>query len=153
MSGEPRAESQSKGDKQMATEAYHKLSRVSFSDGRPIAVAWDGWTLLLDYRNWQEEILRFKFRGVAFVSGYGSGASLCEGAVSCESPEIEHAKSRLANDWGSKETWKDAELTQLVISDDVPVLTVVFKDVEIQRLTGESDTINAKFADFDHPET
>jgi hypothetical protein len=35
----------------MTTEAYHKLSRVDSSDGRPIGIAWDGWTLLLDYRN------------------------------------------------------------------------------------------------------
>ena len=31
------------------------------------------WTLLLDYKNWQEKAIRFVFKGVAQVSGYGGG--------------------------------------------------------------------------------
>jgi hypothetical protein len=137
----------------METEAYRKLSRVDFHDGQPIGVAWDGWTLLLDYRNWQEENLRLKFKGVAFVSGYGGGASLCSASVSCDSPEIEQAKKMLAHDWGSAETWRTKELTQLVLSDDVPLLTVIFEDVEIEQLSDCRDTIGSKFAEFRASET
>jgi hypothetical protein len=137
----------------METEAHRKLRRVDFHDGHPIGVAWNGWTLLLDYENWKEEIIRLKFRGVAFVSGYGGGAPLCSAAVSCDCPEIEQAKQRLSNDLGSNETWKTKDLTHFVISDDVPLLTIIFDDVEIERLSDHSESIDSKFAEFHGSET
>ena len=65
----------------MATEAYDKLSGIDFNDLHPLGVAWNGWTLLLDYKNWEAHHLRLKFKGVAFVSGYGGGASLCNAVL------------------------------------------------------------------------
>ena len=132
----------------MQTEAYRKLSRVSFHDGQPIGIAWDGWTLVLDYKDWQEQLLRFKFHGVAFVSGFGGGASLCHAAISCDSPEIEKVKKSLSQDWGTGKMWRTKDLTQLVISDDMPLLNVIFHDVDIEHLKDDSATITAKFPEF-----
>jgi hypothetical protein len=137
----------------MTTEAYDKLTRIDFNDGHPIGVAWDGWTLLLDYRNWQEKVVRFTFKGVAHVSGYGGGASLCSARVSVNSPEIDRVKELLGRDWGTNETWNEAELTELVIFDDVSLLTVIFQDVEIEYLGDETATIDSTFADFHDSET
>ena len=39
----------------MTTEANDTLSQVDFSDGHPIGVAWNGWTLLLDYKLARED--------------------------------------------------------------------------------------------------
>lgn len=133
----------------MSTDAYERLSSIDFSDGHPTAVAWDGWTLLLDYENWKEETLRLKFTGVAYVSGVGGGASLCEANVSVGSAEIERVQEKLAQDWGTWDRWKDKTLTQLVIAEDVPLLTIVFEDVEITKLRRPADSIAAKFTEFD----
>ena len=76
----------------MPTSAYDKLSLIDFSDGRPLAIAWDGCTLLLDYENWKEQVVRFRFTNVAYLSGYGCGGSLCSAEVSCDAPEIETVK-------------------------------------------------------------
>jgi hypothetical protein len=132
----------------METEAYRKLSGFDFSDGHPIGIAWNGWTLLLDYMNWLQETLRLKFKGVAFLSGYGGGASLRSATVSWDSPEIEQAKKMLTHDWHTNEFWKTKNLTQLVIFGDVPLLTIILEDVEIERLSDPTNAVEAKFAEF-----
>ncbi len=108
---------------------------------------------LLDDQNWQQETLRLKFTGIARWSGVGGGASLCRAVVSCDSPEIENARRVLSQDWGTKELRQGKELTQLVISDDVPLLTIVFADYKIEHLSESSGTIIAKFSEFDDPES
>ena len=132
----------------MTTEANDTLSQVDFGDGHPIGVAWNGWTLLLDYKNWQEKTIRFIFRSVAYVSGYGGGASLCSARVSVDSPEIERVQELLGQDWGTKETWKESELPELVVFDDMSLLTVIFHDVEVEILAEHSETIDSTFAEF-----
>lgn len=126
----------------MHTRAYEKLSKVSFSDGHPIAFAYDGTTLVLDYENWQEKIVRLIFKRVAYVAGYGASASLCEATILCSSPEIDRTKETLAQDWCSGASWKEPGLTQLVLQSDVPILTIIFEDVEIEQLKDEKNRID-----------
>ena len=132
----------------MDTEAFRKLGGIDFHDGQPIGIAWNGSTLLLDYGNWQEQVLRLKFTGVASVVGYGGSASLCDARATCDSDEIEQTRQRLSVDWVSGSSWQASKLTQIVILDDVPLLTVVFENVEIELLGDDSDTIERSFSEF-----
>ena len=51
-------------------------------------------------------------------------------------------------DWGTKETWKESELPELVVFDDMSLLTVIFHDVEVEILAEHSETIDSTFAEF-----
>lgn len=111
--------------------AVEILKRISFSDGQPVRVEYDGRELVLDYRDWQERVIRLRFSGVAYFEGYGGSASLCEAIIRDSSPEIDQVRQRLSEDWGSREGWQGCQLTEFVIVDDLPLLRVIFESVEV----------------------
>jgi hypothetical protein len=116
----------------MASPAVDVLRQFDFSDGHPLNLSYDGRTLLLDYQDWRERVVSFRFEGVAFFSCFGGNASLCSAEILDDTPEIQKARESLAHDWGTWDYWKEKQLTQLVIRDDVPLLTVVFENVTFQ---------------------
>jgi hypothetical protein len=113
------------------TSPKERLERISFSDGRPIGLSYDGETLLLRYQNWQEKIITLKFTGVAYFACYGASGSLCEAHILEDSPMVEDVKKKLQSDWGSAEAWRDTKLTELRIVDDLPLVQVIFEDWEL----------------------
>lgn len=107
------------------------LRDFAFSDGQYLAHFADGDRCVMDYHNWREELYRFVFDGVALIRAYGGTASLCEASIATDSPLIDDARRVLAQDWGTSGGPQGVPLVELTISDDVPVLAIVFTDVRI----------------------
>ena len=113
------------------TNPGQTLRDFSFSDGQYLAHFMDSESCVMEYRNWQEQLFRFAFSGVAFVRAYGGSASLCSATVATDSELIDDARRVLGRDWGTSGGPKDIPLVELTISDDVPLFSIVFSDVRI----------------------
>ena len=112
-------------------DSEEALRDFSFADGQYLAHFADGESCVMDYRNWREELFRFIFGGVALVRAYGGSVSLCDATIATDSQLIADTRRLLADDWGTSGGPKDLALTELTITDDVPVFTVIFTDVRI----------------------
>lgn len=124
------------------TEASEFLNRFSFHDGQYLGHFADIETCVMEFRNWQENVFRFVFTGVALVRSYCGTSSLCEATIRTESDLIDECRSVLAADWGSSGGPKDVKLTELTITDDVPLFSVVFTEVEIIGPIDEADRMS-----------
>ena len=62
--------------------------------------------------------------------------------------KLKRSKKTLAGDWATWDGWKAIQLTRLMISDNVPLLTLVFEDVEVEELSDTSAAIRARFEAF-----
>lgn len=117
------------------------LEHFSFSDGQYLPHFSEGHICVMEYLNWQERLFRFVFSGVAMVRSYCGTSSLCEARVRTDSELIDDCRRVLTDDWGSSGGPKDVALMELTITDDVPLFTVVFTDVEIVVPLDSSDRI------------
>jgi hypothetical protein len=113
------------------TEPLKNLRDFAFADGQYLAHFSDGDTCVMEYRDWQERLFRFVFSGVAFVRSFGGAVSLCDATLLNESKLIDECRRVLADDWGTSGGPKGVALTELTITDDVPLFSIVFTDVQI----------------------
>ena len=97
----------------------------------------------MEFLNWQERLFRFVFSGVALVRSFCGTSSLCEAVIRTNSALIDESRAILSHDWGTSGGPKDIELTELTITDDVPLFSVVFTSVEIIGPLDPSDRILA----------
>jgi hypothetical protein len=70
-------------------------------------------------------------KSVALVQSFGGAVSLCDATLLTESELIDECRRVLADDWGTSGGPKSVALTELTITDDVPLFSIVFTDVQI----------------------
>jgi hypothetical protein len=107
------------------------LCDFAFADGQYLSHFSDGDICVMEYRDWQERLFRFVFSGVALVRSFGGAASLCDAIIETESELIDECRRVLADDWGTSGGPKGVDLTEFTITDDVPLFSIVFTDVQI----------------------
>jgi hypothetical protein len=112
-------------------EPLKHLRDFAFADGQYLSHFSDGDTCVMEYRDWQERLFRFVFSGVALVQSFGGAVSLCDATLLTESELIDECRRVLADDWGTSGGPKSVALTELTITDDVPLFSIVFTDVQI----------------------
>jgi len=112
---------------------YKTLNDFSFSDGHPLNINWNGYTLIMTYENWEENIYKFTFENVAYLESYGGGASNCEAEIITDINIISQDIKMLENDWATNNQNEKNNLMKLIISDDIPILSIIFQDVKIEK--------------------
>ena len=118
----------------MTEKAIELLRKFDFHDGHPVRLEWNGTEAILEYQNWQEKLYKFTFKNTAYIQSYGCGASLCEAEISNDTQLISNVISHLEHDWATDGTFKKENMTQFTIRDDLPILTIIFEDVEIELM-------------------
>jgi len=118
----------------MNKNPFEKLSSFSFHDGHPKYFSWDGCDAILEYENWQERLYRLVFKKVAYIQGLGGGASLCDATITNDTEKISQDIEALNYDWATDGTWNVDKLIKLTIFDDIPILVIIFEDVEIVEI-------------------
>ena len=105
-----------------------QLERIDFSDGRIKQVELINGEVLIVFKNWQERILRLRFKGVVYFKSFEFGGDDTEVQIANDTEEIREAIRVIQQDGGSIVAYPN--LLQITFISDAPVIIVVFQEFE-----------------------
>ncbi len=104
-----------------------QLGRIDFCDGQIERVELVSGEATIVIRNWQEHILRFRFKGVVYFKSFEFGGDISEVQIAEDAEEIKEA-IHVEQDGGGIEAYPN--LIQVTFICDAPVMIVVFQEFE-----------------------
>ncbi len=105
-----------------------QLEGIDFSDGRIERVELVSGEVLIVFKNWQERILRLRFKGVVYFKSFEFGSDDTEVQIVNDTEEIKEAIRVIEQDGGSIKAYPN--LLQITFISDAPVMMVVFQEFE-----------------------
>lgn len=106
-----------------------ELERIGFSDGRieRVELLLSGEVIIV-FKNWQERILRLRFKGVVYFKSFQFGGDDTEVQIATDTEEIREALRVIKQNGDSVEAYSN--LVQITFMSDAPMMIVVFQEFE-----------------------